>query len=158
MEAAQLPAEIISRADRIAAKAARLTGLDKDDLEQEALLAALADLRRFDPSRGGSLIDFLTYRLKAACKDYCRRERRRSDRYGESDAAYLVPDTQAGESIDDQFESLPPRDREACRLRFVEGLELAAIGEKLGISGERAGQIVRRATETLRPMVEQWAT
>ncbi len=42
------------------------------------------------------------------------------------------------------------RQREACRLHFVEGLKLEAVGKRLGVSTSTAFRLLRNAQEVLR--------
>lgn len=126
--------------DRIHALCRRLTGNDTDALDatQEALLAIVRGLRRFD---GRATFSTWSYRVATnACLDELRRRRRRPDpRLAEpdvSDASGAPPLDQTVSdrlAIDDALQRLAPPMRAAVVLRDVLGLDYAEIGEVLGV-------------------------
>ncbi len=127
--------------DRVHAVCRRMTGNDADaqDATQEALLAIVKGLPRFD---GRAKFTTWAYRVATnACLDELRRRRRRPDPVdevfeepdpgGPPGIAELVSDRLL---LDDALDALPTEYRAAVVLRDVVGLDYAAIGEVLDIA------------------------
>jgi len=112
---------------------------DAEDATQEALVAIVRGLSRFD---GRSAFSTWSYRVATnACLDELRRRRRRPDLGLPDDDALLgtdpagpVDDLVVGElTIDAALQELPPDFRAAVVLRDVCALDYAEIGEVLGV-------------------------
>ena len=119
----------------------RLAGnaADAADATQEALLAVVRGLPRFD---GRAAFSTWSYRVATnACLDELRRRRRRPDPGLPDDDALLGADPSSpvdevviGEmTVDAALQELPPEFRAAVVLRDVCALDYAEIAEVLGI-------------------------
>ncbi|MCU1346153.1 MAG: putative polymerase subfamily sigma factor [Acidimicrobiia bacterium] len=120
--------------DRIWAIARRIVGNDADaaDATQEALLAVVRGLPRFD---GRSAFTTWMYRVVTnTCLDELRRRNRRP-RPVETfpEASHVDPDPVEHMVIDAALAELSPEFRAAVVLRDVAGLDYAAIAEVLNI-------------------------
>lgn len=131
--------------DRVHALCRRLTGNDHDaaDATQEALLAVVRGLPRFD---GRSAFSTWVYRVATnACLDELRRRKRRpaptdtdSDGTPESRSSYRRDDDLDATiatrlDIDAALRRLPDDFRAAVVLRDLSGLDYAEIAEVLGV-------------------------
>jgi RNA polymerase sigma factor (sigma-70 family) len=146
---------------RFAAMAAG-SDLDADDLAQDALLKAIRNLDRFDPTKG--TIDRWLWRIVAnAAKDSHRARMRRLalwDRLASRghDSGEKTED-RALEAIEHAeliraVRTLDDRDRLLIALRFGADLDLTSVGEVVSLSADSAGQAVLRALSRLRRRLE----
>ena len=114
----------------------RITGhaADADDATQEALLAIVRGLARFD---GASSFSTWSYRVATnACLDELRRRRRRPEPVEPPDRAAAAEFDQAlveHDEIDELLRSLPIDFRTAVTLRDIYRLEYTEISEILSI-------------------------
>lgn len=146
---------------RFAAMAAG-SGVEADDLAQEALLKAVRNLDRYDPSRGS--IDRWLWRIVVnVARDQHRSGARRRALWTRLlEHWYEAEGTVEGralDSIDNQelmeaIRSLSERDRLLVALRFGADLDLAGVGQAVGLSTDSAGQAVLRALARLRSRLE----
>lgn len=125
--------------DRLYALCRRVTGNDADgaDACQEALIAIVRSLRRFD---GRSSFSTWAYRVTTnACLDELRRRRRRPDpglpddvrpRPGEAD---VFSGVETRVAVDDALAGLPLEYRAAVVLRDLCGLAYAEIADVLDV-------------------------
>jgi RNA polymerase sigma factor (sigma-70 family) len=137
---------------------------DADDLAQEALLKAVRSLDRFDPAKG--TMDAWLWRIVAnVAKDSHRARARRAGLWQRLVGAWSVEpaanvEDRALESITRQelliaIRRLAERDRMLIALRFGADLDLATVGEAVGLSADSAGQAVLRALGRLRRGLEK---
>ncbi len=136
---------------------------DADDLAQEALLKAVRNLDRFDPAKG--TVDAWLWRIVAnVAKDSHRARARRAGLWQRLAAAWS---TEPAANVEDRalesitwhelliaIRRLPERDRTLIALRFGADLDLAMVGEAVGLSADSAGQAVLRALGRLRRGLE----
>lgn len=122
--------------DRVAALCTRMCGpTDAPDATQEALLAVVRGLRRFD---GNAAFTTWLYRVTTnACLDELRRRRRRPLPGLEEDRPVDGPDPAgavvARVDVDTALARLAPEFRAAVVLRDLCGLDYAEIAEVLAI-------------------------
>ena len=126
--------------DRVAALCTRLCGpSDAPDATQEALIAVVRGLRRFD---GHAAFTTWLYRVTTnACLDELRRRRRRPvpglEEERPVDGLRATPDPAGSVAdrvdVDAALGHLPPEYRAAVVLRDLCGLDYAEIAEVLGI-------------------------
>ncbi len=146
---------------RFAAMAAG-SDLDADDLAQDALLKAIRSLDRFDPAKG--TIDRWLWRIVAnVAKDSYRARARRLAMWRRLAARWHEPvgavedralDAIANDELIEAVRNLNDRDRLLIALRYGADLELGAVGDAIGLSGDSAGQAVLRALARLRQRLE----
>jgi len=133
---------LVDHYDRIYAICRRMTNTDADALDaaQDALLAIVAGLSRFD---GRSSFSTWAYRVTTnACLDHLRRERRRTSNIALDDDAPAPRDTspELGQGVADRLvldralDQLSPEFRAAVVLRDVMGLDYAEISTILGLA------------------------
>jgi RNA polymerase sigma-70 factor, ECF subfamily len=133
---------LVDHYDRIYAICRRMTNTDADALDatQDALLAIVAGLPRFD---GRSRFTTWAYRVTTnACLDHLRRERRRTSNLVLDDDAPAPRDgsPELGQRVADRLvldqalERLPPAFRAAVVLRDVIGLDYAEIARVLDLA------------------------
>jgi RNA polymerase sigma factor (sigma-70 family) len=141
---------------------------DYDDLVSEAMAAVMRSARRFDPERK---IKFCTYAIRSihyAITNYYDKGTGKPSRLRLVSMMELPPSLsdhratyqQDFGSDDDLAEQtravrralrrIKPRYAVALRLRFFDGLTLLAMGEALGVSKERARQMVVQGLAALR--------
>lgn len=136
-----------------ACQAARRFGGNREDLIQEACLAAWVAIDGFDESRGVKLWTFISscirYRLLTAWQT--------AKRHARTPSIGLALDEQdpfAGYDEPFSFEELTrtcrPRDAEILRLWLVDGLTQEAIGKQQGCSYQAIGAICRRGLNAIR--------
>jgi RNA polymerase sigma-70 factor (ECF subfamily) len=125
--------------DRVFALALRLLGdrRDAEDATQEALIAVVRGLSRFD---GRSAFTTWVYRVATnACLDELRRRRRRPATVELQPTDVLAPARSGEAAVDDRLDvdtalsTLAPEFRAAVVLRDLCDLDYAEIGEVLGI-------------------------
>lgn len=144
---------------RIAALCRRMTGndADGDDATQEALLAVMRGLDRFD---GRSAFGTWAYRVATnACLDELRRRGRRpvptDDLALESIGPVTVGPERAGDKVDVEaaLARLPLEFRAAVVLRDLAGFDYAEIGDILGIPPGTVRSRIARGRAALVPLL-----
>ena len=146
---------------RFAAMAAG-SDLDADDLAQDALLKAVRNLDRFDPTKG--TIDRWLWRIVANAANDSHRARMRRlalwDRLASrGHDTTETTEERALEAIEHAelitaVRTLNDRDRLLIALRFGADLDLTTVGEAIGLRADSAGQAVLRALSRLRRKLE----
>lgn len=156
-----------------------------DDQAQEARIAIMGALPRFDPDRGVKLKTFLGPRVFGAIRDYARRtgfllhggERTgRVERFERLDATIetangdmrlldVIPDGKdTAERLRhfegrDEFSALvrgsTQRARQVLYLYFFEGLNQREVAEVLGVCESRISQVMKSELPRLRSLVER---
>ena len=119
---------------------------DAEDVVQEALLQAFLGLERLrDPDRFGSWLYGITLNLARM------RLRRRDPMPLDPDAlAQPAPNGEAFEAVRDALEVLPPRERDAVVLHYVEGLNTREVASLLGARPGTVRVRLHRARRRLR--------
>ena len=137
--------------DELLAHARRLTGPQHaEDVVQEALLRAL---RAYPRVRHAEHLRAWLYRITTTTAIDVHRARRREVLVDEPPAVAVDPEHYDG-AFDALVAPLPGGAREALRLRFVEDLDYAGIGGRLGCSPVAARQRVSTAVRTLRERMD----
>ncbi|HXF95754.1 MAG TPA: sigma-70 family RNA polymerase sigma factor [Gemmatimonadales bacterium] len=134
---------------------------DADDAAQDAFLAALTKLDRYDPGR-----PFGPWLMRIVANAATDRRRRRAVRQAEPLAAELVgggrrPDAEAeraalGERLLEALAQLPERRRLAVVLFDVEGYPHAEIARILGVPEGTVRSEVFHARRRLRQLLADW--
>jgi RNA polymerase sigma-B factor len=120
----------------------------------------------FDLERGIAFSSFAVPTILGELRRYFRDRTLRSTRRGnDDDGGGTLGDTLSAD--DDQFERaedramlarlarrISPREREVLRLRFVEDLTQAEIGERIGVSQMQVSRIIRHALARLQAGAE----
>ena len=75
------------------------------------------------------------------------------DRFATEDADLISSDDRI--VIEETLASFSPREQDAIRMRFVEGLTQVEIAEKLGISQVQASRLLRRALKRVQERLEE---
>jgi RNA polymerase sigma-B factor len=78
-----------------------------------------------------------------------------ADSIGEDDERLELAESRP--ALSGAIRVLPEREREILRMRFVEDLTQAEIGERLGISQMHVSRLLRRALERMRSMIDPGA-
>ncbi len=84
-------------------------------------------------------------RMRAALLVYMSQERNALDPYD---------DVALSSVIEKEFEKLTPRQQEALRLRYEQGLTIPAVAEVLGIEVRPAARLISRAIDALRAALD----
>lgn len=142
--------------DRIAARCRRIAGntADGDDATQEALLAIVRGLTRFD---GRSSFSTWAYRVATnACLDELRRRGRRPtpteddlDRVERDHGDDLADDVARRDEVRTALATLTPEFRAPLVLRDLEGLDYAEIAETLDLPPGTVRSRIARARRQL---------
>ena len=148
--------------DTCARFAVRMLGsrVDADDVLQSAFMRAFRGLRGCkDPEHFGGWL----YRIVVnECRTYASRQRRREQKFPASAAAIdgaVAPgpeeaDADVGGHIERALGTLPSDQREAFLLKHVEEFTYEEIAEKTGVSVSALKMRVKRASDTLRELLE----
>ena len=149
--------------DTCARFAVRMLGsrVDADDVLQSAFMRAFRGLRGCkDPEHFGGWL----YRIVVnECRTYASRQRRREQKFPSSAAAIdgaVAPgpeqeaDVDVGGHIERALGTLPSDQREAFLLKHVEEFTYEEIAEKTGVSVSALKMRVKRASDTLRELLE----
>ncbi|HMI48705.1 MAG TPA: RNA polymerase sigma factor [Gemmatimonadaceae bacterium] len=148
--------------DTCARFAVRMLGsrVDADDVLQSAFMRAFRGLRGCkDPEHFGGWL----YRIVVnECRTYASRQRRREQKFPSSAAAIdgaVAPgpeeaDADVGGHIERALGTLPSDQREAFLLKHVEEFTYEEIAEKTGVSISALKMRVKRASDTLRELLE----
>ncbi|MFI5627516.1 sigma-70 family RNA polymerase sigma factor [Nocardioides sp. NPDC051685] len=139
-------------------------GVEIDDLRQAARMGLVKAARRYDPARG----EFLSYAVPVANGEmrHCFREMARGvrtqplddDTHGPLAEQLGAPDpgfeqAEARVMVEDAIDRLDEADRMIIRLRFVEGLSQAEIGERIGATQAQVSRALARIIRRMRVMV-----
>lgn len=123
----------ISTARKLAWSFARTTGLDVDELFQEACLAGLKaeEQSSYDPSRGATKDTFLYWKMKTGLLDYIKKLRREKEK-GED--IPVGDDIQVGTEVRygflDEVNNLSRAAQEAWNMLYKNPHEYLALGSK----------------------------
>jgi RNA polymerase sigma factor (sigma-70 family) len=145
---------------------AKVRSLEYDDLVSEGFINLLhSSAEAFDCSRG---IKFSTYAVTALKRHYLNQiERHKNwerglEILGPTAEANIDHRTAAYGDVRNQasfaafannlLTLLPQREAQVIRLRFLEDKQLSAISEELGVSKQRASQIIERALNRARSL------
>jgi len=146
--------------------AARYTGrgVEADDLRQAAQMGLVKAARRYDPAQG----EFLSYAVTMANGEmrHCFRELARGVRtqrlddnpHGQLAEQLGAPDpgferADARMMVEEAIDRLDEADRMIVRLRFVDGLSQAEIGERIGASQAQVSRALARILRRMRVVV-----
>jgi RNA polymerase sigma-70 factor (ECF subfamily) len=145
---------------------AELRGLvDADDVIQETYLTAISSIRGFRPTGQGSFCRWLHTIARRRLSDLIKSQRRSKRRHtiasgGDDPLVYVSAHTDtpgiladradATRLICDAMINLPPRQREALRLHYLQGSSLAIIPGHLGTSAGAISMLCTRALQRLR--------
>lgn len=136
-----------------------------EDLAQEGMTGLLRACRRFDPSRGLQFSTFAYPHVIGAVKDAMRRAGGRHEVISLEDAlpdlmgepltfADVLPapdvDADAGLDLRTALAALPERQRFVLLAMVVGGWKQREVGDALGVTCSRAGQIKAEALKRLR--------
>jgi RNA polymerase sigma-70 factor (ECF subfamily) len=146
---------------RFAAMIARSSD-EADDLAQDALLRAVRAIGSYDPAKGTP--DAWLWRIVVnAGRDAARR--RELARGLLESLMFTAP--RESQSVEDavlvrlrdadlhaHLRSLPHRDRTLLALRYGAGLDIADVGEAVGLNADSTGKAIRRALARLRKRLE----
>ena len=134
---------------------------DADDAAQDALLAALTNLRQYDAAR-----PFGPWRMRVVANAATDRRRRRRVRHTEPldprlAAGSVAPDAETQrralrQRLLEALAQLPERRRIAVVLFDVEGYSHAEIAHVLGIPEGTVRSEVFHARRALRPLLQDW--
>ena len=134
---------------------------DADDAAQDALLAALTNLRQYDAAR-----PFGPWLMRVVANAATDRRRRRRVRHTEPldprlAAGGVAPDAETqrralGQRLREALAQLPERRRIAVVLFDVEGYSHAEIAHVLGIPEGTVRSEVFHARRALRPLLQDW--
>jgi RNA polymerase sigma-70 factor (ECF subfamily) len=149
----------------------RITGklrarVDESDIAQQSCLSAL---RNFDRFRGNELAEFAAWlqrihdqNVRDAVRDHAVYEKRAvSKETGDAEAVQAAPAetsspsrqamrAEGTASIARALETLPEHQREAVRLRHLEGCSLAEIARRLGRTEAATAGLLKRGLAKLR--------
>lgn len=161
------------------ARAYKLRGcpLPLEDLMQEAAIALMQVIGRFDPARGLKLTTFAQPRVDGAMRDYCRQfgyflkggqrtgrtegikslSAKAIFRDGGDEDAYQPsthdrPEWLNLDCLDDALKSCRPRNREIMRLRFAADMTMVEIAKRFEVAESRISQIISQELARLREM------
>ena len=76
-----------------------------------------------------------------------------ADAVGSDDAGFDLAEDRA--TLDRLLLSIGPREREVLRLRFVEDMTQAEIGERIGVSQMQISRLIRQSLARLREAAKQ---
>jgi len=139
-------------------------GIEIDDLRQAARMGLVKAARRYDPSQG----EFLSYAVTVANGEmrHCFREQARgvrterldddterplSERLGTPDPGFERAEARV--IVEEALDQLDEADRTIVRLRFVDGLSQAEIGEKIGATQAQVSRALARIIRRMRVVV-----
>lgn len=139
-------------------------GVEIDDLRQAARMGLVKAARRYDPSQG----EFLSYAVPVANGEmrHCFRELARGvrtqhlddDTQGPLAEQLGAPDpgferAEARMMVEEAIDRLDEADRMIVRLRFVDGLSQAEIGERVGATQAQVSRALARIIRRMRVVV-----
>ncbi|MDQ4113658.1 MAG: sigma-70 family RNA polymerase sigma factor [Actinomycetota bacterium] len=135
-------------------------GVETDDLRQAARMGLVKAARRYDPAEG----EFLSYAVPMATGEirHCFRDMARCvrpqgdgdellEQMGEPDPGFDLAEARVlvGEAVGDLRET----DLTILRLRFVDGLSQAEIGEQIGATQAQVSRALARIIRKMRVAV-----
>lgn len=142
-------------------RAARSAGFADDEIDATCMEGIVRGFVRFDPTRG-QIQTAVTWSVRGAVNDLLRVNAKYAADVPAS-AAWVrgadapsaepaAPETDpfAPESVVSMFQVLTVRERYAVRQRVIEHVKLETIGRKLGVTRERARQIIEVALRKIR--------
>lgn len=141
-----------------ASKAARRFGGDRQELIQDASLAAWIALDHFDPSMGYQLWTFIAscvrYRLMTSW--YTQKRHKRTPAIGlcETEVDHRSNEYREPIEFEQLIQGCRPRDAEILRKQYIEGLSNREIGEQQGCSHQAIGECARRGRGVIRERLE----
>jgi RNA polymerase sigma factor (sigma-70 family) len=162
--------------EAVGRNAGRCRPQDLDDLRSDAQLALVEASRQFREDGGASFRTFARRKIGHAIIDGLRnrdclsRTHRAQVGFGRFqqfslDALESTDDLLTSASGIEQIEQrelverllreLPGRQREAVSLRFLEGLKVAEVGDRMGISRSGAAYLIREGLAALRTAADQ---
>ncbi len=132
-----------------------------DDAFSMACVSLCHAAREFDPARGLAFTTLATVSIRRAfCQEFdytrCRRhagdhaETYDSDKTERMVSPSLEHDVDLLEYLRQRVRLLPPRLRQAIRLYYFRGLKMIQVGERMGVSVERARQLINKGKRNLR--------
>ncbi len=144
----------------------RLRSLEFEDLAGEGFVnLIMSSVESFDCSRG---IKFSTYAVTSLKRHYLRLQERNKvwERSGTIVEGNIDPRADARSSASRDLKNqavlahgaseilalLPPREAQAIRLRFLEERQFKSVGEELGVTSQRAAQLVERGLKFVRSL------
>jgi RNA polymerase sigma-70 factor (ECF subfamily) len=130
-----------------------------EDVVQDAMLKLWTGADRFDPSRG-----LLSAWLKRMVVNQCL-DRRRALRSVEDieTATGISDDAPLPDVVLDQrhvaraMEEMPPRQRAAIALFYIEGYTMAEVADQLDTNTKSVESLLARGREKLRDLLGRWA-
>ncbi len=142
-----------------ASKAARRFGGSREDLIQEACLAAWVAIDEYDESRGVKLWTFIErcihFRLLTVWNTARRHARTPAIGLAFDETDYRRNESSEALAFADLMQSnIRPRDAEVLRLMCVEGFTQEEIGQQQGCSHQAIYHCAKRAVEKIRKRLE----
>jgi RNA polymerase sigma-70 factor, ECF subfamily len=154
MAASRIYQEFESRLRRYAIRLARDAD-SADDLVQETLIRATANLQLLETMNGHRREAWLYRVLKNLFIDERRSSQRRQDMIERlTREAEIAPYTIDQLSSEDLLEAVPEGDRELLEQRYVLGMTSREIGEEIGIPAATVRSRLRQAVRRLR--AQKW--
>lgn len=138
--------------------------LDESDLVQQTCLSIHRQMVRFEGSEPAQFMAWLRLvhenNIRNAARDQLHRQKRAAGREQSlSDLPVSAPQASPSGQLAHladmtelslHLESLPPREREVLQLRYFEGLKLAELAERLGITKDTAVWLIQCGLKRLR--------
>jgi RNA polymerase sigma-70 factor (ECF subfamily) len=133
--------------------AARLGAADAEDAVQETLLSIHAARATYDPARPFApwMYAIARYRLLDAARRHGRRARHEAP---PADGAAPEGGGTAGEEVRDALSRLPERQREIVELLKLQGLSVAEVARRLGMSRAAVKVAAHRGYRAVRRQLE----
>ncbi|MFO0906366.1 MAG: sigma-70 family RNA polymerase sigma factor [Pirellulales bacterium] len=132
----------------------------RDDLLQDVAVTVLQTFERYDPSRPfsawaiGIAHNHLRLHLRRLTRDRLVFDDDVVARLADSFVATASEEASKLDHLDDCLGGLEKTARELCRLRYVEELKPAAIGERVGMSANSVAKALQRIRDRLRDCIE----
>lgn len=135
------------------------TGFDLDECISVACCGCVECVRHFDPDRG-AILTFVHCRMRSLLPEARRRVLRGPQPAPhEFDFDALIDDREARETIAEQVREavalLPTRLRKIAEQHYLDGLNFAEIGRRMGVTRERVRQLAGRVERALRTELER---
>lgn len=139
--------------------------LDASDLVQQTCLSVHKRIAEFEGSEPGQFVAWLRqvheHNIRNAVRDHLQAGRRAADRdipLGQFDVPARATDTPSRRLIRDEdnaklrnaLERLPPDEKQALRLRYIEGRTVAEVANEMGLSRDALIWLMRRALQRIR--------
>lgn len=133
---------------------------DRDEVLQETAVAVIESFDRYDPSR--PFVGWAIGIARNQVRLHCRRKGRErlafdSDAVDALARAFVdqTPHDPRLDRLGECVESLDARSKELCRLRYVQDLKPADIGERLGLAANAVAKALQRVRDRLRECIER---